>query len=80
MLACFFTSYRLKIKGKQFFKTVIYMPNIIMASAFAMLFYMLFSNVGQIKQILTHIALHTCSHNMSLRCYIITADCTNEIH
>ena len=45
MLACFFTSYRLKIKGQQFFKTVIYMPNLIMASAFAMLFYMLFFNI-----------------------------------
>ena len=55
MLACFFTSYRLKIKGQQFFKTVIYMPNLIMASAFAMLFYMLFSNVGPINQILTQL-------------------------
>ena len=53
MLACFFTSYRLKIKGQQFFKTVIYMPNLIMASAFSMLFYMLFSNVGPVNQILT---------------------------
>lgn len=53
MLACFFTSYRLKIKGQQFFKTVIYMPNLIMASAFAMLFYMLFSNVGPVNQLLT---------------------------
>ena len=55
MLACFFTSYRLKIKGQQFFKTVIYMPNLIMASAFAMLFYMLFSNVGPVNQILTQL-------------------------
>ena len=53
MLACFFTSYRLKIKGQQFFKTVIYMPNLIMASAFSMLFYMLFSNVGPVNQLLT---------------------------
>ena len=53
MLACFFTSYRLKIKGQQFFKTVIYMPNLIMASAFAMLFYMLFSNDGPVNQLLT---------------------------
>ena len=53
MLACFFTSCRLKIKGQQFFKTVIYMPNLIMASAFAMLFYMLFSNVGPVNQLLT---------------------------
>ena len=53
MLACFFTSYRLKIRGQHFFKTVIYMPNLIMASAFSMLFYMLFSNVGPVNQILT---------------------------
>ena len=32
LLAIFFTSYRLNIKGQQFFKTVIYMPNLIMAS------------------------------------------------
>ena len=55
LLSVFFTSYRLKIKGQQFFKTVIYMPNLIMASAFAMLFYMLFSNVGPINQILTQL-------------------------
>ena len=35
MLALFFTSTRLNIKGQQFFKTVIYMPNLIMASAFS---------------------------------------------
>ena len=38
LLAIFFTSYRLNIRGQQFFKTVIYMPNLIMASAFSMLF------------------------------------------
>ena len=52
LLAIFFTSYRLKIKGQQFFKTVIYMPNLIMASAFSMLFYTLFSNVGPVNQLL----------------------------
>lgn len=52
LLAVFFTSYRLNIKGQQFFKTVIYMPNLIMASAFSMLFFTLFSNVGPINQIL----------------------------
>ena len=36
LLAVFFTSYRLNIKGQRFFKTVIYMPNLIMASAFSM--------------------------------------------
>jgi len=52
LLAVWFTSYRLKLKGQRFFKTVLYMPNLIMASAFAMLFFMLFSPVGPINQIL----------------------------
>ena len=51
LLAIFFTSYRLKIRGQQFFKTVIYMPNLIMASAFSMLFFTLFSNVGPVNQL-----------------------------
>ena len=52
LLAVFFTSYRLNLKGQQFFKTVIYMPNLIMASAFSMLFFTLFSPVGPVNQIL----------------------------
>ena len=52
LLAVFFTSYRLNLKGQQFFKTVIYMPNLIMASAFSMLFFTLFSPVGPINNIL----------------------------
>ena len=43
LLAAWFTDLRLKLKGQTFFKTVIYMPNLIMASAFAMLFFALFS-------------------------------------
>ena len=53
LLAIFFTSYRLNIRGQQFFKTVIYMPNLIMASAFSMLFYTLFSPVGPVNALLT---------------------------
>ena len=52
LLAVFFTSYRLNIKGQQFFKTVIYMPNLIMAAAFSMLFFTIFSTVGPVNQIL----------------------------
>ena len=52
LLAVFFTSYRLNIKGQQFFKTVIYMPNLIMAAAFSMLFFTLFSPVGPVNQVL----------------------------
>ena len=52
LLAIFFTSYRLNIKCQQFFKSVIYMPNLIMASAFSMLFFTLFSNVGPVNQLI----------------------------
>ena len=52
LLAVFFTSYRLNLKGQQFFKTVIYMPNLIMAAAFSMLFFTLFSTVGPVNQVL----------------------------
>ncbi len=57
LLALIFTSYRLKIRGKTFFKTVIYMPNLIMASAFSMLFFLLFGINGPINQILVNLGL-----------------------
>lgn len=56
VLALIFTHKRIQIKGKNFFIAVVYMPNIIMASAFAMLFFNLFSNVGPINQIIAKIA------------------------
>jgi multiple sugar transport system permease protein len=52
VLTSWFTDARLKIRGKQFFKVVIYLPNLIMASAFAMLFFALFSNAGPVNSIL----------------------------
>ena len=52
ILALLFTSTRLNIKGQQFFKTVIYLPNMIMAAAFSMLFFALFSEVGPINLLL----------------------------
>ena len=52
LLAAWFTDVRLRIKGKQFFKVVIYMPNLIMASAFAMLFFALFSTNGPVNAFL----------------------------
>lgn len=52
VLACWFTDARLKIRGKQFFKVVIYLPNLIMASAFALLFFTLFSTSGPVNSIL----------------------------
>ncbi len=52
LLAEWFVDARLKIHGTQFFKVVIYLPNLIMASAFAMLFFTLFSTNGPINSIL----------------------------
>ena len=54
LLALFFTSLRLNIKGQRFFKTVIYMPNLIMAAAFSMLFYALFCKGGPIQTLLAN--------------------------
>lgn len=52
VLAEWFVDARLKIHGSQFFKVVIYLPNLIMASAFAMLFFTMFSTNGPINSIL----------------------------
>ena len=52
LLGAWFSNPRMRLKGEQFFKTVIYLPNLIMASAFAMLFFTLFSDGGPINSIL----------------------------
>lgn len=57
VLAEWFVDARLKIHGTQFFKVVIYLPNLIMASAFAMLFFTMFSTNGPINAILMSIGL-----------------------
>lgn len=52
LLAAWFTDNRLKLKCQGFFKTVIYMPNLIMASAFAMLFFALFADQGPVNNMI----------------------------
>ena len=60
VLAAWFTDVRLRIKGKTFFKVVIYLPNLIMASAFAMLFFALFSVNGPVNGLLKSMGvIHT---------------------
>ena len=54
LLGAWFSNPILRLKGKRFFKTVIYLPNLIMASAFAMLFFTLFSDGGPINAMLLH--------------------------
>lgn len=57
VLGAWFSDPSLRLKGQRFFKTVIYLPNLIMASAFAMLFFTLFSDGGPINDILIRIGL-----------------------
>ena len=52
LLGAWFSDPSLRLKGQRFFKTVIYLPNLIMASAFAMLFFTLFADSGPINSIL----------------------------
>ena len=55
LLGAWFSDVSLKLKGQRFFKTVMYLPNLIMASAFAMLFFTLFSDSGPINSLLMQI-------------------------
>jgi multiple sugar transport system permease protein len=55
LLGAWFSDVRLRLKGSRFFKTVIYLPNLIMASAFSMLFFTLFSDAGPINSLLMQI-------------------------
>ena len=57
LLGAWFSNPRMRLKGEQFFKTVIYLPNLIMASAFAMLFFTLFSDGGPINSILMSVGI-----------------------
>lgn len=57
LLGAWFSNPSLRLKGQRFFKTVIYLPNLIMASAFAMLFFTLFSDSGPINAILMQMGI-----------------------
>ncbi|MCD4826630.1 MAG: sugar ABC transporter permease [Acholeplasmataceae bacterium] len=52
LLALWFTSTRLKIKNTGFYKTIMYMPNLVMASAFSMLFLQIFAKNGPVVNLL----------------------------
>lgn len=59
MLASWFTDLRLRLRATGFFKTVIYLPNLIMATAFSMLFFTLFSDTGPINNILVSMGMES---------------------
>ena len=57
LLAAWFSNPSLRLRGQRFFKTVIYLPNLIMASAFAMLFFTLFADGGPVNSILVQMGI-----------------------
>lgn len=57
LLALWFTSTRLRIRAQGTFKTIMYMPNLVMASAFSLLFLRLFANNGPITNLLFELEL-----------------------
>ena len=56
LLASWFTNLRLRLRTG-IFKTIIYLPNLIMASAFALLFFVLFSDAGPVNDILLRLGI-----------------------
>jgi multiple sugar transport system permease protein len=80
LLGAWFTDPSLRLKAQGFFKTVIYMPNLIMASAFSMLFFTLFANSGPINSLLMQIGLfhepyQFMSHVWSVRSLVAFMNC-----
>lgn len=57
ILAAWFSDTRLRLKCAGFFKTVIYLPNLIMAAAFGMLFFTLFSDGGPVNAMLMNMGI-----------------------
>lgn len=57
ILAVWFADFRMKLRGSAFFKTIIYMPNVIMAASFAMLIFALFSDNGPMNNLLMKVGV-----------------------
>ncbi|WP_026517835.1 carbohydrate ABC transporter permease [Butyrivibrio sp. MC2021] len=80
LLGAWFTDPSLRLKCQGFFKTVIYMPNLIMASAFSMLFFTLFADGGPINSMLLNMGLIAepykfMSHIWSVRSLVAFMNC-----
>lgn len=80
LLGAWFSDPSLRLKGQRFFKTVIYLPNLIMASAFAMLFFTLFADSGPINSILVQLNIlsepfHFMSNAWSVRSLVAFMNC-----
>ncbi len=80
LLGAWFTDPSLRLKGQRFFKTVIYLPNLIMASAFSMLFFTLFADSGPINSMLLQAGIlkesyQFMSHIWSVRTLVASMNC-----
>lgn len=52
LFSAWFSNHRLNLRGSNFFKTIIYFPNLIMAASLASLFFSFFSDLGPINTFL----------------------------
>ena len=59
LLASWFANNRLRIRASGFFKTVIYLPNLIMAIAFGMIFYLMFARSGPLFHLFENLGFIT---------------------
>ena len=80
-LAAWFSDHRLGLKGIQFFKTVIYFPNLIIAASFASLFFSFFANSGPVNSFMMDIGILDSpfmffSNTWSTRSLIAFMNCT----
>ncbi len=80
-LAAWFSNHRLGLKGIQFFKTVIYFPNLIIAASFASLFFSLFADTGPVNSFLMNVGIlrepfHFFSNTWSARGLVAFMNCT----
>ena len=80
-LAAWFSNHRLGLKGVQFFKTVIYFPNLIIAASFASLFFSFFAETGPVNGFLMDVGILEkpfafFSNTWSTRALIAFMNCT----
>ena len=71
LLGAWFSDTRLRLKCTGFFKTVMYLPNLIMASAFSMLFFALFADGGPVNAVLQN--LHILKEPYSFMSHVWSA-------
>ncbi len=81
LLAAWLSDHRLGLKGVQFFKTVIYFPNLIIAASFASLFFSFFANTGPVNTLLMDLgildeAYMFFSNTWSTRSLVAFMNCT----